>query len=238
MCVWAWSDYIGAVHLKNRELTRYRAQAIYEVCRSQTLFLTFPRHNRNVLQNLVPCRRRQKSFFYHRIIDCIHWCVAKHDQKRVQVSKGLCIRPHSLEGTLFLVISFALRVTVDVMDGLWLGLLHSQVNVNFDAVEDKIVRREYRPDANDQPQSLNTLKVIISQISEVWPEPPSHDHLHVFVDQPVEVYRPFFRVSGFCFLSWYSGHLVMLFPCSVPVTQQPYYIPLKPSGASYSLYAI
>jgi hypothetical protein len=30
------------------------------------------------------------------------------------------------------------------------GLLHPQVNVDFDAVKDKILRREYRPDANDQ----------------------------------------------------------------------------------------
>jgi hypothetical protein len=52
------------------------------------------------------------------------------------------------------------------------GLLHPQVNVDFDAVNDKILRREYRPDANYQTQSLHTVKATISQLFEVWPEPP------------------------------------------------------------------
>ena len=60
------------------------------------------------------------------------------------------------------------------------GLLHLQVNDI--AVEDKMMWGEYRPNANDQ--SLLTLKAIISRLSEVWPEPPSQDHLHVFIDLP------------------------------------------------------
>ena len=64
--------------------------------------------------------------------------------------------------------------------------LHPPVNVDFYVVKDKILRREYRADANDQPQSLHTTEAICSQILEVWPEPPLHDHLHVFVTLPDE----------------------------------------------------
>ena len=77
------------------------------------------------------------------------------------------------------------------------GLLHPQVNVDFDAVEDKIVRREYRPDANDHPQPLRMVKAITSRIFEVWPEPPPDDHLQVFVDLPVKRTAGLLRVSGF-----------------------------------------
>jgi len=59
-----------------------------------------------------------------------------------------------------------------------------KVNVDFDAVRDKIMRREYRPDANDQSQPLQTVKTIISPICEVWPEPPPHGHVHVFAGLP------------------------------------------------------
>jgi hypothetical protein len=34
------------------------------------------------------------------------------------------------------------------------GLRHPQVDVDLDAVKDKIMRGEYRPDANDQTQPL------------------------------------------------------------------------------------
>jgi hypothetical protein len=64
------------------------------------------------------------------------------------------------------------------------GLLHLQVDVDFEAVEDKISHCKYQPDANDQPQSLHTVKAIISQLSEVWPEPPPDGHLHVFITLP------------------------------------------------------
>jgi hypothetical protein len=92
------------------------------------------------------------------------------------------------------------------------GLLHPQVNVDFNAVEDQIMRGEYRPDANDQP--LQTLKAIISRISEVWPKPPPHDHLHVFVGLPVEVDNP--TDSGVWFFFLLVLGMVMLFPWTVP----------------------
>jgi hypothetical protein len=64
------------------------------------------------------------------------------------------------------------------------GLLHPQVNVDLDAVEDKIKCGKYRPDASDQPQPLQTVDAIVSRISEVWSEPPPHGHLHVLIDLP------------------------------------------------------
>jgi hypothetical protein len=76
--------------------------------------------------------------------------------------------------------------------------LHPQVNVDFDAVEDKILRREYRPDADsDQSQSLNTpVEGTVSQLFEVWPEPPPQGHLHIFITLPeVDYYRPIIPIS-------------------------------------------
>ncbi|KAI0285852.1 hypothetical protein BGY98DRAFT_1173292 [Russula aff. rugulosa BPL654] len=61
-----------------------------------------------------------------------------------------------------------------------------KVNVDYNAVNDKIMRREYRPDANDQPQSLHTAEAICSQIFEVWPEPPPHNYRQVFITLPDE----------------------------------------------------
>jgi hypothetical protein len=64
------------------------------------------------------------------------------------------------------------------------GVLHPQVNVDLDAVKDKIIRGKYRPDANDQPEPLQTVDAITSRISEVWSDPPPHGHLHVSVTLP------------------------------------------------------
>jgi hypothetical protein len=84
------------------------------------------------------------------------------------------------------------------MNGLcW--LITSQVNINFDAVEDKIMRGEYRPDANDQFQPLHTVKGMTSLISQVWPEPPPHGHLHVLVGRPDVDMHP--SISGEWFFS-------------------------------------
>jgi hypothetical protein len=77
------------------------------------------------------------------------------------------------------------------------GLLHPQVNVDFDAVKDKILRREYRPDANDQTQSLHTAEAICSQIFEVWPEPPPHNYLQVSITLPDEAERDLLPCPGF-----------------------------------------
>lgn len=71
------------------------------------------------------------------------------------------------------------------------GLSHTQVDVDIDAVGDQIRRGEYQPDATDQPQLLQTMKTIVSPISEVWPEPPPKLHLHVFIRLP--------DVAGECF---------------------------------------
>jgi hypothetical protein len=53
-------------------------------------------------------------------------------------------------------------------------------------VEDKMMRGEYRPDANDRP--LLTWEGVTSLIYEVWPEPTPHNHIHVFVCLPDEEY--------------------------------------------------
>lgn len=71
------------------------------------------------------------------------------------------------------------------------GLLHMQVDVDINAVEDKIRSSEYQPDANDQPRLLQTMKTMTSPISEVWPEPPPNSHLHIFIRLP--------DVAGECF---------------------------------------
>ena len=53
----------------------------------------------------------------------------------------------------------------------------SQVDVDLDAVEDQI----YQPDADaDDRRKLR----IREKIFQVWPEPPSDDRLHVFVEVP------------------------------------------------------
>ncbi len=61
-------------------------------------------------------------------------------------------------------------------------MLHPQVNVDLDAVEDKITHDiVYRHDSNDQPQPL---QCEFTPISEEWPEPPPDHHLHVFISRP------------------------------------------------------
>ena len=64
------------------------------------------------------------------------------------------------------------------------GLLHPQVHVDMDAVENRISNGGYQPDANDQPQPLQTVLIITSPLSDVWPEPPPDRHLHIFVRLP------------------------------------------------------
>jgi hypothetical protein len=75
------------------------------------------------------------------------------------------------------------------------GLLHPQVDVDFDAVKTRISCGEYRPDINDL--SLQTVDAITSRISEVWPEPPPDRHLHVFVSLPGEAGECFFFLLVF-----------------------------------------
>ena len=59
------------------------------------------------------------------------------------------------------------------------GLLHPQVNVGFNVVEDRIYDGMYQLDANDQTRLRTREKII-----EVWPNPPPNDLLHVFVSLP------------------------------------------------------
>jgi hypothetical protein len=73
------------------------------------------------------------------------------------------------------------------------------------AVQDKIKRGEYRPNANDQPQPLRTVKIITSPISDVWPEPPPHGHLHIFVSVPGGVGSPTLVNAGDeCFIRLFA----------------------------------
>jgi len=64
------------------------------------------------------------------------------------------------------------------------GLLHPQVDADFDDVEQIISAGQYRPNANNQP--LQTRR----EISDVWPEKPDCDRLHVFVSLPDGVGSP------------------------------------------------
>ncbi|KAF8490351.1 hypothetical protein F5888DRAFT_1129431 [Russula emetica] len=81
----------------------------------------------------------------------------------------------------------------------------TKVDIDLDAVENKMMRGEYRPDANDQPQPLRTVKTTISSISEVWPEPPPHGHLHVFVGLPGGAGSPtFVNRGGECFIRLFA----------------------------------
>jgi hypothetical protein len=61
------------------------------------------------------------------------------------------------------------------------------------------MHRKYRPDANDQPQSLHSVKAVTSRIFEVWPEPPPGGHLHVFITLPDEDERPTISSEQFFF---------------------------------------
>ena len=66
---------------------------------------------------------------------------------------------------------------------------------------DEIGLQEYWPNDNDHPlgfQRLETLKLLGSSISEIWPEPPLHGQLHVFVSLP-DVGSPIINVGGECF---------------------------------------
>jgi hypothetical protein len=59
---------------------------------------------------------------------------------------------------------------------LW---LHLQVVVNYNEESQKIINAsQYWPAPNDQV--LDAVEII----SEVWPGPPPHRHLHVFVGLP------------------------------------------------------
>jgi hypothetical protein len=80
-------------------------------------------------------------------------------------------------------------------------LLHPQVNADFDAVEDTIMRPGYRPNPNDQPQPLQLVKSVIPSIYEVWPELSPHDHLHVFAGRPQRVVSPLATTSSERFFS-------------------------------------
>lgn len=115
------------------------------------------------------------------------------------------------------------------------GLLHPQVNVDLDAVEDEIIMRgEYRPDANDQSQPLHTVKGRTSLISEVWPEPPPHGHLHVFVGRPGVVDSPTSSSEWFFSLLLFGpfGNAISLFGPVRPPKYVSYHILSRPKRPS------
>ena len=77
------------------------------------------------------------------------------------------------------------------------GLLHFQVNTDFDMVEDKMMHGRYLLAVNNQPQPLQSVSAITSRISEVWPEPPPDRHIHVFVSKPVATGEFFFSPNTY-----------------------------------------
>jgi hypothetical protein len=72
-------------------------------------------------------------------------------------------------------------------------LMTPQINRDIDTMEDRIIRGVYLPDSNNK--RLNTMKILTSPISEVWPEPPPHS-LHVFVGLPDGVGSPILNEDG------------------------------------------
>ena len=63
------------------------------------------------------------------------------------------------------------------------GLLHPQIDANFEEVEKDITEGQYRPNVNNPLLARK-------RISDVWPAQPPDDHLHVFVSLPRVVDNP------------------------------------------------
>ena len=61
------------------------------------------------------------------------------------------------------------------------GLWHPQVDIGFSKETKKIISDgQYRPTPNDEVLDPT------QSISGVWPEPPPHGHLHIYVGLPSE----------------------------------------------------
>ena len=73
------------------------------------------------------------------------------------------------------------------------GSLHPQVDVDYNMERKKRVNTgEYRPSINDQV--LKPMDII----SKVWPGPPLHRHLHVFIGLPTPGSGEYFIRPLFC----------------------------------------
>src|SRR5712671_5393802 len=78
------------------------------------------------------------------------------------------------------------------------GLLHPQIDVNLEEVEDSITEGQYRPNVNNPLLARK-------RISDVWPAQPPDDHLHVFVSLPSGMGSPTLAYDGGeCFIRLFA----------------------------------
>jgi hypothetical protein len=71
--------------------------------------------------------------------------------------------------------------------------------VDSKAIRDQIITGQYRPDLNDEPLFA------MDRISDVWPQGPPKDSLHVFVSLPAGMGTPtLVDNGGECFVRLFS----------------------------------